>query len=107
MTPPANGSATIPSSRPPDPCILVIFGASGDLTPRKLIPALYDLSQSEAAAFGRLPERFAVVGVSRTPMSDDDFRAKMRESATEHAEHFDDQSWRAFSRRIYYHAADA
>jgi glucose-6-phosphate 1-dehydrogenase len=91
----------------PDPCILVIFGASGDLTQRKLIPALYDLSRGDAAAFGRLPDRFAVVGVSRTPMSDDDFRAKMRESARQYAENFDDASWARFAKLLHYHTGDA
>lgn len=52
--------------------ILVIFGASGDLTERKLIPALYDLK-----AQNLLPEKFAVLGVSRTQMTDADFREKM------------------------------
>ncbi|TAE52020.1 MAG: glucose-6-phosphate dehydrogenase, partial [Bacteroidetes bacterium] len=55
-----------------DPQILVIFGASGDLTFRKLIPALFDLYCQKL-----LPERFAVLGVSRTPMSDDEFREKV------------------------------
>ena len=45
---------------PPDPCVVVIFGASGDLTRRKLIPALYALAHE-----GLLPEQFAVVGVAR------------------------------------------
>src|ERR1700677_3349583 len=51
------------SERAPDPCIVVIFGASGDLTKRKLLPALYHLEQA-----GNLPENFAVVGVARRPL---------------------------------------
>ena len=51
------------SERSPDPCIAVIFGASGDLTKRKLLPALYHLDQA-----GNLPENFAVVGVARRPL---------------------------------------
>ena len=51
------------SERSPDPCIAVIFGASGDLTKRKLLPALYHLEQA-----GNLPEDFAVVGVARRPL---------------------------------------
>ncbi len=47
--------------RTPDPCVFVIFGASGDLTQRKLIPALYSLAYRRL-----LPEKFAVVGVART-----------------------------------------
>ncbi len=58
----------------PDPHILVIFGASGDLTKRKLIPALYELHTQQL-----LPEKLAVLGVSRTDFSDQDFREKMKE----------------------------
>ncbi len=58
----------------PEPHILVIFGASGDLTKRKLIPALYELHQQKL-----LPEKFAVLGVSRTELSDQAFREKMSE----------------------------
>src|SRR5207302_5877630 len=66
--------------RTPDPCILVIFGASGDLTQRKLFPALYSL------AFRRLlPEHFAVVGVARTEESDDNFRDRMKQAVQQHA----------------------
>ena len=54
---------------------IVIFGASGDLTHRKLIPALYDLYK-----IGRLSESFSVLGVSRTEMDDTQFRQKMREA---------------------------
>ncbi|HEY5056350.1 MAG TPA: glucose-6-phosphate dehydrogenase [Acidobacteriaceae bacterium] len=61
------------SERSPDPCIVVIFGASGDLTKRKLLPALYHLEQA-----GNLPEKFAVVGVARRPLADS-FAADMKE----------------------------
>src|SRR5690606_8765586 len=91
----------------PEPCILVIFGASGDLTHRKLIPALYELSRVNGSAHGSLPERFAVIGVSRTPMSDDDFRDKMRRAVREHANGFDDDSWSRFAPCLYYHPGDA
>jgi glucose-6-phosphate 1-dehydrogenase len=63
----------LPLRRRPEPCTLVIFGATGDLTERKLMPALYSL------AFRRLlPERFAVVGVARAEQSDEGFREAMR-----------------------------
>src|ERR1700722_2051246 len=62
-----------PPERTPDPCIIVIFGASGDLTKRKLLPALYHLVQS-----GLLPEKIAVVGVARRPL-EDNFAADMKE----------------------------
>ncbi len=61
------------SERSPDPCIVVIFGASGDLTKRKLLPALYHLEQA-----GNLPESFAVVGVARRPLGPT-FAAEMKE----------------------------
>ncbi len=56
-----------------DPCTMIIFGATGDLTKRKLFPALYNLAKS-----GFLPESFAIVGVGRQEMSSEDFRAKMK-----------------------------
>jgi len=89
-----------------DPCILVIFGASGDLTHRKLIPALYEMSHGNGSGVS-LPERFAVVGVSRTPMSDQQFRDKMRESAQQFATGFDRAAWERFASSVYYHAGDA
>ncbi len=56
-------------------CAVVIFGANGDLTKRKLLPALYRLAYER-----RLSPGFAVLGISRTPMTDDQFREKMHES---------------------------
>src|ERR1700745_4207160 len=58
--------------RAADPCCLVIFGASGDLTHRLLVPALYNL-----AAEGLLPEAFAIIGVARGEKSDDAFRREL------------------------------
>ena len=55
-----------------EPCVIVIFGASGDLTHRKLIPSLYDLERQ-----GVLPRGTVIVGVSRTPLTDDQFREKL------------------------------
>jgi glucose-6-phosphate 1-dehydrogenase len=73
-----NRAATAEESSEPlrvrDPFALVIFGASGDLAKRKLIPALYQLQ-----AAGYLPDRYAVIGFSRTPMSDEQYREAMRE----------------------------
>src|SRR5205823_8232368 len=60
--------------RKPDPCVLVIFGASGDLTHKKLMPALYSLMVRRL-----LPPRFAIVGVARTEAGDDAFRKDMKE----------------------------
>ena len=64
--------------RTPDPCVLVIFGASGDLTRRKLFPALYSLALRRL-----LPDKFAVVGVARSPETDDEFRERMKEAVQE------------------------
>ena len=58
--------------RPADPCIMVIFGAAGDLTRRKLIPALYNLAKAQL-----LSREFAIVGVSHNRMSDAEFRDKL------------------------------
>src|SRR5260370_1309376 len=63
-----------PEDRPAPPAVFVIFGASGDLTSRELMPAI------ESLALRRLlPPAFSVVGVARTVMSDDDFRERMKE----------------------------
>jgi glucose-6-phosphate 1-dehydrogenase len=59
---------------PASPCTMVIFGASGDLTRRKLLPALYNLRKS-----GLLSEHFAVIGVSRSPITDDEFRSRAKQ----------------------------
>jgi glucose-6-phosphate 1-dehydrogenase len=64
----------------PAPATLVIFGASGDLTRRKLLPAVYHLSRGQ-----RLPAQFDVVGVARTPMSDEEFRQQFHDSLKEFA----------------------
>jgi glucose-6-phosphate 1-dehydrogenase len=66
--------------RTPDPCVFVILGASGDLTQRKLIPALYSLAYRHL-----LPEKFAIVGAARTEETDEGFRARMEEAVKEHA----------------------
>jgi glucose-6-phosphate 1-dehydrogenase len=75
--------------RTPEPCALVIFGASGDLTKRKLFPALY------ALAYRRLlPDKFGVVGVARTEQSDEDFIEQMERAVREFArDEFRDDVW--------------
>ncbi|MBK7404953.1 MAG: glucose-6-phosphate dehydrogenase [Phycisphaerales bacterium] len=87
---------------PVEPCLIVIFGASGDLTARKLIPALYDLD-----GMGQLPDDLTIVGISRSQLSDEDFRARMREAVKKHSGGFDASRYEAFARRLHYHAADA
>jgi glucose-6-phosphate 1-dehydrogenase len=85
-----------------EPCALTIFGASGDLTQRKLIPALYAL-----AIRNLLPEHFAVVGVSRTEMTTEDFRERMRQAVVEHGrDEFREDVWEPLAAGIRYVAAD-
>ena len=89
--------------RVPEPGAMVIFGASGDLTARKLVPALYDL-----AAARRLPMEFAVVGISRTELSHDEFRKKLRDALDKHRSgQVSDDVWESFSRSIFYLAGDS
>mgnify|MGYP000629470075 CR=1 FL=1 len=90
------------TSTPLEPCVVVIFGASGDLTHRKLIPSLYDQDRQ-----GSLPKGLVVLGVARTQMSDDEFRAKLRTSGEEFASHFDASTWDEFAKRVHYCPLDA
>ena len=85
------------------PCAIVIFGANGDLTRRKLMPALYAL-----AAERRLPPGFAVIGSSRTRIGDEQFREKIRAALAEFppAAPFDEEIWRAFANTLFYVAGD-
>lgn len=89
-------------SREPEPCVVVIFGASGDLTARKLIPALYEMQTR-----GQLPNGLRVLGVSRTEMTDDEFREKLRAPAEKSARGFQANLWNEFVQRVHYHPADA
>src|ERR1700748_3821371 len=93
---------TATSSQPertPDPCVVVIFGASGDLTKRKLLPALYHLEQS-----GLLPKDFAVVGVARRPL-EKTFAPDMKEaSLSGGGVEKDDAKLDPFVSKIQYHA---
>src|SRR5579871_5231938 len=80
-------------------CIVVIFGANGDLTKRKLMPALYRLAYDR-----RLSAGFAVVGISRTPLSDEKFRDNMLAAVKEFSEDtkFDESVWKAFADGLFY-----
>ena len=82
---------------------IVIFGASGDLTSRKLVPALYNLARA-----GRLPTTTRLVGFSRTPHSDAEWRASLRGSTAQHAgaEPFNEAAWSEFAERIFYQPGD-
>src|SRR6202044_2182166 len=69
------GKTATTSARPADPCTLIIFGASGDLTHRLLLPALYNLAVS-----GLLPEAFALIGVARSESTSEAFRDDLAKS---------------------------
>src|SRR2546421_12197944 len=86
----------------PQPCSVVIFGATGDLTHRKLLPALYNL-----AADGELPPAVAVIGFARREKSDDDFRKEMEEATRKFSRQtVRDEIWKTFSQSIFYHQSD-
>src|SRR5215468_1360647 len=80
----------------PQPCSIVIFGATGDLTHRKLIPALYNL-----AVDGELPPAVAINGFARRPKSDDDFRKEMDEAVRNFSRQgVRDEIWKTFSQSL-------
>ncbi len=87
------------SSKPSDPQVLVIFGASGDLAERKLIPSLYDLFCQQL-----LPPCFAVLGTGRSKLTDDSFRDKVIEGIKKYAQKGsdDDQKVQQFAKILYY-----
>lgn len=88
--------------RPGDPCVLVIFGVSGDLTKRKLLPSLYNLAKKKL-----LPASFALVGVAIDNVSEDDFRERVRKDLQEYAsapEQCDFCNW--LVERLYYVPGD-
>ncbi len=90
-------------SRRVPPCAIVIFGASGDLSKRKLLPSLYRLFYER-----RISSSFAVIGSSRTAMSDDEFRARMKESVSKFLEEapFDEDVWNSFAQSLFYVPGD-
>src|ERR1700731_2225134 len=86
----------------PQPCSIVIFGATGDLTHRKLIPALYNL-----AADGELPPAVTVVGFARRKKNDDDFRRDLEEATRKFSrQSVRDEIWKTFAQSIFYHESD-
>jgi len=85
-----------------DPCTMVIFGAGGDLTRRKLIPALYNL-----AKYQLLSREFAIIGVGRTPLSEEDFRKRISDDLRKFAtDSVDPEIWEWFLPRMEYIAGD-
>jgi len=88
--------------RRPDPCLLVIFGASGDLTAKKLMPALYALALRRL-----LPERFGIVGAARSVESDDEFRERMKQAVQDHArDPFQEDVWEELAAGMHYVTLD-
>lgn len=89
--------------RTPEPCVMVIFGASGDLTSRKLLPAIYNLAREHY-----LPGGFSLVGFARTPMTNEQFRQEMFDAVQEFSRNkpVSQPVWDSFSQGIFYQAAD-
>ncbi len=84
-------------------CVLVIFGATGDLTARKLVPALYNLARN-----GQLPAHFACVGFARRDKSHEQFREEMHQAVSEFSrvKPIDPNLWQTFSEQLYYHRSE-
>lgn len=87
----------------PEPCVLVIFGATGDLTSRKLFPALYNLERE-----GFLPKNFACVGFARREKDNALFRSEMKEAVNSFSRNKPDEEgiWNKFENQIFYHVSE-
>src|SRR5262245_40371981 len=100
------GAMPMPASAQPartaEPCAVVIFGASGDLTQRKLVPALYNLRHD-----GLLPDRCALVGFARRPKTDEQFRDEMSAGVANHSRTpIDVAAWDTFALNVRYRQSD-
>src|SRR5438876_12320399 len=86
-----------------EPCAVILFGASGDLAKRKVIPAMYDLAIHNA-----LGTRYAIVGFARTPVSEDAFRTALGDAAKSISEvgPIDPKRWNEFASNLYYSPGD-
>ena len=94
--------AGLKMDRMPDPCVMVIFGVTGDLTARKLMPSLYDLTIGHP-----LPEGFSIIGVSHRDWDDDQFRTEMRAAVERGARTpVTDEGWDLFSQGLFYVKGD-
>ncbi len=87
----------------PEPCAIVIFGASGDLTARKLIPALYHLFKEK-----QMPADFRIIGFARREKSDESWRQELRTALDQFSrtKPVDDEVWSRFSKNIFYNVGD-
>ncbi len=88
---------------PTEPCILVIFGVTGDLTARKLMPALYNLAKE-----GLLPLHFTCVGFARRDKTDELFRSEMKEAVQKYSrtQPLDEALWENFEEKLFYHRSE-
>src|SRR5579871_6015606 len=95
----SHGEAPRSTAPPGDPCILVIFGASGDLTKRLLMPAFYNL-----ACDGLLPKQFAIIGTALTDWDTEKFRAQMTSDIKQFStrQKFDEAVWKDLVSKFYY-----
>jgi glucose-6-phosphate 1-dehydrogenase len=91
------------TTKAPESCILVIFGATGDLTARKLLPALYNLARD-----GQLPAHFACVGFARREKTNEMFREEMLQAINQfsRSKPVDPELWKTFSEQIFYHRSE-
>jgi glucose-6-phosphate 1-dehydrogenase len=82
---------------------IVLFGSTGDLTHRKIAPALYKLHRS-----GVLPDGTRIIGMARSGLSDDEFRNGLRDAcrSRDGSAPFDETAWKSFARRVHYHSGD-
>ena len=87
----------LPRTRVPDPCAIVLFGATGDLAHRKLVPALFQLARG-----GNLPSECAIVGFARRDWTDDDLRAEYEKSLTKSGGADFREVWPQFASRIFF-----
>src|ERR1700722_17569140 len=87
----------------PESCVLVIFGATGDLTARKLVPAIYNLARE-----GQLPGHFACVGFARREKTNEEFRSEMLAAVNEFSRNkpVDEELWKSFSEQLFYHHSE-
>jgi glucose-6-phosphate 1-dehydrogenase len=96
---------TIPAHRidgaRPDDHVIVLFGATGDLAKRKLLPGLYHLFEA-----GLLPRRFKIIGTSRRPLGDDEFRALARQAAVDFGRLEPGPRWDEFAANLAYASSD-
>src|SRR5579863_5457934 len=95
---PASEEQPVQTARRGDPCCMVLFGASGDLTKRKLIPSLYNLAKDHL-----LSPEFALIGYARAGLTPEAFRARLREEISQFAaSRVDPKVWDWRESRIYY-----